>query len=113
MQEMDFVWVQFYNNPQCNLNTTAFAKSFEGWSENLSANGKGPRLFIGAPGCVDTTVNATGGCAGSGYIEPDKLPGIVNQVKGKKNMGGMMLWDASRAYMNNHYAKAAKAALKG
>ena len=108
---MDFVWVQFYNNPLCNLNTTGFGASFSGWSSNLSAKGAGPRLFIGAPGCEDTTVDPNAGCAGSGYVEPSSLSNVVAQVKGTKNLGGMMLWDASRAYMNNHYAHVAKEAL--
>ncbi|KAL8777726.1 MAG: hypothetical protein Q9213_007741, partial [Squamulea squamosa] len=50
MQTMDFVFVQFYNNGDCNIGQPGFAASLKAWSQDLSANGKGPKLFVGAPG---------------------------------------------------------------
>ncbi|KAI6886189.1 glycoside hydrolase, partial [Hortaea werneckii] len=58
MRQVDFVWVQFYNNPSCNLNSTGFEKSVQNWavqlangttSTNTTAAGKGPKMYIGAP----------------------------------------------------------------
>ncbi|KAL9132241.1 MAG: hypothetical protein Q9217_000045 [Psora testacea] len=101
MQIMDFVWVQFYNNVQanCNVDQPGFAASFKAWANDLSANGAGPKLYIGAPGCGGEL------CAGSGYAEPDALPGIVQSVQSAKNLGGIMLWDGPRAKQNTAGAK--------
>ena len=51
MQTMDFVFVQFYNNGDCNVGQPGFEASFKAWSSDLSAKGAGPKLYIGAPGC--------------------------------------------------------------
>ncbi|KAL9046243.1 MAG: hypothetical protein Q9214_000870, partial [Letrouitia sp. 1 TL-2023] len=58
MQQMDFVFVQFYNNGDCNVGQPGFEASLKAWSGDLAAKGAGPKLFIGAPGCQE--------CAGSG-----------------------------------------------
>ena len=42
MIESDFVWVQFYNNPECDLNSPGFQSSFASWSANLSASSSMP-----------------------------------------------------------------------
>ncbi|KAK5695939.1 hypothetical protein LTR97_008359 [Elasticomyces elasticus] len=110
MRQADFVWVQFYNNPSCNLNSTGFEASFKAWSK-LLANGAGkhkPRLYIGG-GAADP--------AGSGYVAGQELRRHTNLVKNLrvKNLGGMMLWDGSMGIQNVdkhghgylHYAKAA------
>ncbi|KAK4895334.1 hypothetical protein LTR27_006677 [Elasticomyces elasticus] len=110
MRQADFVWVQFYNNPSCNLNSTGFEASFKAWS-NLLANGTGrhkPRLYIGG-GAADP--------AGTGYVEGQELRRHTNLAKNLrvKNLGGMMLWDGSMGIQNVdkfghgylHYAKAA------
>ena len=92
MQQMDFVWVQFYNNGPCNVGASGFATSFQQWSQNLAAKGAGPKLYIGAPGCPD--------CAGSGYVQPGGLAQIMKSVPAVKNMGGVMLWDGPGAIVN-------------
>ncbi|KAL8654482.1 MAG: hypothetical protein Q9226_003414, partial [Calogaya cf. arnoldii] len=52
MQSMDFVFVQFYNNGDCNIGQPGFAASLKAWSQDLSAKGDGPKLYVGAPGCA-------------------------------------------------------------
>ena len=96
MQLMDFVWVQFYNNVQsnCNANQPGFSASFEAWTKDLSANGAGPKLYIGIPGCGGDL------CASSGYVEPDAVPGVVKSVQAAKSLGGIMMWDGPRAKLN-------------
>ena len=47
MQEMDFVWVQFYNNGDCNVGASGFMASLTAWSGDLSAKGAGPQLYVG------------------------------------------------------------------
>ena len=105
MQAMDFVFVQFYNNGDCNVGASGFLDSFSAWSGDLSAKGKGPKLFIGAPACT--------ACAGSGYNEPTAMAGVIQGAMGQKkgNFGGVMLWDAAEAVQNGNYQQAMKKAL--
>ena len=95
MKQADFVWVQFYNNPICNLNSTGFQDSFSAWSKQLMSNGTtpGPRLYIGAPGFAG---------AGSGYTNGSQFGGIVQQARSLNvsNFGGVMLWDGSEGTAN-------------
>ena len=105
MQLMDLVWVQFYNNPPCNLDGPNFLSSFREWSKNLSKNGKGPRLYVGAPGCP------VPGCSGSAYVRKEGLRKVVQQAKEVSNFGGLMFWEGSRAKLNGDYLKTAKEAL--
>ncbi|KAI9692142.1 MAG: Chitinase 1 [Bathelium mastoideum] len=96
MQAADFIWVQFYNNPPCNLGTGGFLESFQAWSADLAGNtstGAGPRLFIGA--------GAWSG-AGSGYVAGSDLAGVLDGVKSLDvpNFGGMMFWDGTEGLAN-------------
>ncbi|KAK3109297.1 hypothetical protein LTR53_017603 [Teratosphaeriaceae sp. CCFEE 6253] len=93
LRSADFVWVQFYNNPACNLDSEGFAAAFEAWVALLRdgsgvGDGKGrrkkPRVYIGA-GSFEG--------AGSGYVPGVELAGRVAQVKGGVGggrLGGMM-----------------------
>lgn len=96
MQQMDFVFVQFYNNAaaNCDVGQPGFLDSFKAWSSDLAANGGGPKLYVGAPGCPD--------CAGAGYIDASAMAAVVQQVKstGVSNFGGVMLWDGPEAMAN-------------
>ena len=94
MQKMDFVFVQFYNNGDCNVGQPGFLDSFKAWSSDLAANGAGPKLYIGAPGCP--------ACAGSGYLDPNTMQSVVNSAKSAamSNFGGVMLWDGPEAVQN-------------
>lgn len=109
MQSMDFVFVQFYNNGDCNIGQPGFEVSLKAWSQDLSAKGKGPKLYVGAPGCSQ--------CAGSGYVQPGELNGVLQAALGAGvgNLGGVMLWDGSEALVNteggNDYLTTVKGAL--
>lgn len=94
MQTMDFIFVQFYNNPACNLGGPGFVDSFKAWSSDLSANGAGPKLYIGSPGCV--------GCASTGYLDPATMASTFASANeaGISNFGGIMLWDGPMAMEN-------------
>jgi chitinase len=138
---LDYVWVQFFNNPSCNINAgSGFLASLQAWSSDLAA---------GAPSAA-STVTTTGGVvngivgepvmqtgtpprpnkrqeqdtelenraqmltagrsapklvigvlattAGTGYVDPPTLSGILTQVKalgGLSNLAGVMYWDGS------------------
>lgn len=110
MQSMDFVFVQFYNNGDCNVGQPGFEASFKAWSQDLSggADGKGgPKLFIGAPGCTS--------CAGSGYVDPAQVSSVMNAAKsaGVSNFGGVMLWDGPEAMVNTDGGKDYLSVVKG
>ena len=95
---IDFTWVQFYNNPPCNLNSGAgFLSSLSAWSGDLTANDTGfvnigngvtsPRLYIGAPDFA---------AAGSGFVDEQTFRGILGSVVGLiGNLGGVMFWDGA------------------
>ena len=107
MQSMDFVFVQFYNNGPCNVGQPGFIDSFKAWSSDLSAKGSGTKLYIGAPGWAQG--------AGSGYVDPSAMAGVVASVKDVSNLGGVMLWDGPESMMNvnsgKDYTQVVKAAL--
>lgn len=88
MMEADFVWVQFYNNPQCNLDSIGFQSSFAAWSANFSEGSttpERPRLYIGAGGFQG---------AGTGYVAGSGLSSVMSLVRELyvDNLGGIMLW---------------------
>lgn len=111
LQQADFVWVQFYNNPSCNLDSPGFAQSFRAWSDLLAegSTSGGPRLYIGAAAFPE---------AGSGYVKGSGLGSRVRTARGLyvENLGGVMLWSGSEAVVNVDlygvdYLKYAKEAL--
>nr|AAB34670.1 chitinase-B, PLC-B [Phytolacca americana=pokeweed, leaves, Peptide, 274 aa] [Phytolacca americana] len=82
----DFVWVQFYNNPQCNFdagNPQGFKDAWNQWTSQIPAQ----KFFVGLP--------ASRAAAGNGFVPSQTL---INQVlpfvKGSgQKYGGVMLWD--------------------
>jgi len=116
LHNADFVWVQFYNNPACNLDSPGFDASFAAWSADLAAagaakGGHGPKVFIGA---------LTFEKEDTGYVDSQRFARIVQRVKGSgtSNFGGVMLWDGAEGRFNvdrngRSYMQTAKAALTG
>ncbi|GJT95344.1 acidic endochitinase SE2-like protein [Tanacetum coccineum] len=94
----DYVWVQFYNNPQCDYgaNADALLARWNEWTNQVSTN----QIFLGLP--------AATGAAGSGYIPPDVLTSqVLPSIKSSSKYGGVMLWD--RFYdLQNGYSNAIK-----
>lgn len=95
----DFVWVQFYNNPDCEIGSSNFSNSVQAWSSRLgnSALSPLPKLYIGAPsfsGAGSTAYSAIGNAAG--------METIAKEVKsfGLPNLGGIMFWDGSEGLDN-------------
>ena len=105
---IDFIFIQFYNNPSCNLNSPGFLAALQDWSDDLSLsptnntdnndpsstfidtyNGvNSPRLYVGAPAFP---------AAGSGWVGGEEFSSLVAQVKGLRlpNLGGVMFWDGA------------------
>lgn len=112
--QCDFVWVQFYNNPPCELGSAGFGASLENWSRVLmlgengvvdesgnmiygqgpngtvEGRGKGPMLFIGAPSFAQAGVGAAA-AAGVGESQAAAAVGGVDGFRavalGAKGMG--------------------------
>ncbi|KAI4227067.1 MAG: hypothetical protein L6R36_002686 [Xanthoria steineri] len=107
MQAMDFVFVQFYNNGDCNIGQPGFAASLKAWSQDLAARGAGPKLYVGVPGCA--------ACAGSGYLDADQMKGVIEgaMAAGLSNFGGVMLWDGPEGKANVQGGRDYLAVVKG
>ncbi|TFY83732.1 hypothetical protein EWM64_g277 [Hericium alpestre] len=106
--EFDAVYVQFYNNP-CGLQNFNGASQWDfglwdNWARTISPN-PNVKIYIGAP--------ASSSAAGGGYQDIDTLSSIATQMrKSFPSFGGVMLWDASQAYVNGRYDLAIKNTLQ-
>ena len=96
----DFVWVQFYNNPSCDIGTSGFTSSLQSWSQTLSASKA--RLYLGAPAWPGADNKAYANIGTAQGIEP-----VAQSVKGLglKNFGGVMFWDGSEGMLNEDDGK--------
>ena len=90
--DVDFAFVQFYNN-YCDLDTSDFNwDTWKDFAENDSYN-KDIKIFLGLPGSSDA--------ASSGYISNlTVIEDAVATMSESSSFGGIMLWDASQAYDN-------------
>ncbi|XBW34862.1 hypothetical protein QEN19_000429 [Hanseniaspora menglaensis] len=90
--DVDFAFVQFYNN-YCNLGTSSFNwDTWKDFAENDSYN-KDIKIFLGLPG--------SSAAAGSGYqSDLSVVESAVSTMTESSHFGGIMLWDASQAYAN-------------
>lgn len=120
---LDFIFVQFYNNPSCNINAgQGFLGSVSAWSSDISSGGgsfdnigngvTSPRLFIGAP--------AWSGASAGAYTSAADLAPILADVRalGLDNLGGGMLWNGEYGEENvdsngNSFVSVFKADLQG
>ncbi|MCJ1398391.1 hypothetical protein MMC11_001589 [Xylographa trunciseda] len=106
MLDMDFVWVQFFDNPPCNVGTPGFPDSFTKWSTALDAGTK-PMFYIMAL--------AEDPSYGSGYTNVTSLATVIKNVtmQNVANFGGVGLWDGSMAVNNSNFQNGVKHALQG
>jgi chitinase len=97
--QMDFVWVQFYNNDACNVGESDFDNAVKQWSSGIG----NAELFIGAL--------ASGADGDQGYISSSALVTQIQDVQGMglPNYGGAMLWEAQLAVNNGNYQQAISA----
>ncbi|GLJ20983.1 hypothetical protein SUGI_0383510 [Cryptomeria japonica] len=85
----DYVWIQFFNNIQCEYVTDAtdLLSSWNEWTNSNSVHTVQTRGFYlglaAVPGFTGT----------GGYIEPDKLISeVLPQIKASSKYGGVTLW---------------------
>jgi len=98
---MDFLNLQFYNNPQCEVLTSGF--NFQRWSNALRAGqqNNNMKILLGLPGSRSA--------AGDGYVPADQIP--VAHLKTFPNFLGVMFWDVQAAQQNNNFQKQVKKVL--
>ncbi|CAL4953554.1 unnamed protein product [Urochloa decumbens] len=78
----DFVWVQFYNNPECQFSSgrNAFLAAWKQW-ESVPAG----KIFLGLPASKDA--------ASTGFVPAAQLTSqVLPLIKGTPKYGGVMLW---------------------
>ncbi|XP_042063985.1 acidic endochitinase-like [Salvia splendens] len=80
----DYVWVQFYNNPQCDY-SGGLDGVLDSWNKWVAAVPRG-QVFIGVP--------ATADAATSGHIPPEVMKSqVLPAIKNAGNYGGVMVWN--------------------
>ncbi|KAJ0499813.1 putative chitinase [Helianthus annuus] len=85
--QFNYIWVQFYNNPQCEFNANNFASFMKSWRQWTSSF-PGSKIFIGVP------ASKSGDAASSGYIpKPQMTSKVIPFAKMSQNYGGVMLWN--------------------
>jgi chitinase len=105
LKKTDAVWVQFYNNPQCNHGSSGFMASVQDWAAAIAP----AQLWIGAPDSAGKE------SATNGFPDIPTTQNEVKQIYGLKNatnIGGWMLWDASTAMANQNYQQEVAKAIK-
>ncbi|XP_051220670.1 acidic endochitinase-like [Lolium perenne] len=78
----DYVWVQFYDNPECefNANGEAFMDAWRRWVSVPAG-----KVFLGLPASKDAVNN--------GFIPAGELTSrVLPLIKGSPKYGGVMLW---------------------
>jgi chitinase len=106
----DFIFIQFYNNPSCELSSAGFTDSFAGWSDELYNANNQTKLYIGV---------GASQAAGSGYVDGAGLGHQVSLARQlyTENLGGVMFWDGVEGLANvdeygNDYLVYAKGSLE-
>ena len=81
----DYVWIQFYNNPQCHYTSNA-ANLLARWNQWAAAVPSSSEIFLGLP--------AAPNAASGGYIPPSALISqVLPNIKTSAKYGGIMLWN--------------------
>ncbi|KAL8148355.1 acidic endochitinase-like [Apium graveolens] len=82
----DYVWIQFYNNPQCHYTGTA-TNLLARWRQWAAATPSRSQIFLGLPA-------ASAAAPSGGYISPNALISeVLPSIKTTPSYGGVMLWN--------------------
>ncbi|KAF4400313.1 hypothetical protein G4B88_019522 [Cannabis sativa] len=80
----DYVWVQFYNNPQCQYDGST-DKLLNSWNQWISSEAK--QVFLGLPASEEAAPSG-------GFIPADVLISqVLPTIKTSEKYGGVMLWN--------------------
>ncbi|CDP16516.1 unnamed protein product [Coffea canephora] len=94
----DYVWIQFYNNGQCQYGTNADSL-IASWNQWTSVQSN--QIFLGVP--------AAPGAANGGFIPSDVLISqVLPSIKSSPKYGGVMIWNK---FFDNGYSSAIKGSI--
>ncbi|PQK15507.1 hypothetical protein BB8028_0005g10200 [Beauveria bassiana] len=90
--QFDALFIQFYNNPGCDLKNANF--NYKMWEDIIarSDKSKNAKLFVGVP--------ASDAAAGSGYVAPKDLEKVICPIAKSPSFGGISIWDMYRGLNN-------------
>lgn len=97
----DFMFIQFYNTPQCSARAGinhakgigSYDISFASWDSSATSLNPNVKLYLGLPGAPAAAV------AGD-YLNPAEAQSIVKRFFGRAKFGGVSIWDATYDYRN-------------
>ncbi|KAI0191681.1 glycoside hydrolase superfamily [Xylaria flabelliformis] len=97
---LDFIFIQFYNNPVCDLRTPdGFETSLRIWHSQW-ARPSGARIFMGVPGAA----TAIGAANRESYIEGSVLAAsYIKMTQSFPSFAGVMVWDMSQLDSNTAF----------
>ncbi|CCH41767.1 Chitinase 2 [Wickerhamomyces ciferrii] len=105
--ELDFAFIQFYNN-DCSIDGQFNWDTWTEYATKKSPN-KDIKLYLGLPG--------SSSAAATGYVDIKSVKTTVQNISSHNNFGGVMLWDVTQAYSNedssgDNFAKSVKSTLE-
>ncbi|KAH3678979.1 hypothetical protein WICMUC_001293 [Wickerhamomyces mucosus] len=100
--DIDFAFVQFYNN-YCNVDKQFNWDTWSSYASTVSPNSN-IKLYLGLPGSSTA--------AGSGYVDIDTIKSTLESIGSDSHFGGIMLWDASQGFTNTVNGETFVAAIK-
>ncbi|KAF3015000.1 Glycoside hydrolase 18 protein [Neopestalotiopsis sp. 37M] len=86
----DKIWIQFYNNAQCQGDNFNLAAWIDWLSDTCNSEAE---LYIGLQAIPDNYK----GSLSTGYVAPEDIVSLVSPFQNLANFGGLMLWDANYA----------------
>ncbi|KAH7157435.1 glycoside hydrolase superfamily [Dactylonectria estremocensis] len=95
---LDALFVQFYNNQYCDLiedeGLAGDGFNYQTWEDILadSNESKSAKIYVGLP--------ASASAAGTGYVGPDVIAEVIDDLKDRPSFGGISLWDLNRGASN-------------
>ncbi|KAM3513119.1 hypothetical protein MY11210_003231 [Beauveria gryllotalpidicola] len=88
--QFDALFIQFYNNPGCDLIGGGF--NYNDWEEIIAASdkSKNAKLFVGVPSFGEV----------NGYVTIDTLTRMICPIAKRPSFGGISIWDMYRGEKN-------------
>ncbi|KAK1446184.1 endochitinase [Colletotrichum melonis] len=89
--QFDSLFIQFYNNPGCQITDTP---NYDDWETVISqtSKSKDAKLYIGVLASVESGWN--------GYAPPSTIKDLICKYQSKPHFGGVSIWDATRGAIN-------------
>ncbi|EXF85569.1 endochitinase [Colletotrichum fioriniae PJ7] len=89
--QFDSLFIQFYNNPGCQITDTP---NYDDWETVISqtSKSKDAKLYIGVLASVESGWN--------GYAPPSTIKDLICKYQSKPHFGGVSIWDATRGAVN-------------